>query len=1144
MGRGPHTTPRAMSRVRRTCVSLLCIVGFAKSQSSCLEGTTTLNVSTTAEALELSDSLDCFGSGHFEVNWSGSVLLSQTTTVSNFSSLSVTGVGAEAVIDGGGAVGLFDVNNSSALLLDGVSLIGGSGVDSGGVEVSKSTLLVRNSSFVGNTGSEGGAINSGNSIVLIANTTFVNNTSGSDGGAISSYYDFIVSIEGETTFAHNTAKGDGGAINIHGSLDSDVSDGDGNTALIIKGDTTFASNSAGGDGGAIHSQRSSLPINIEGETSFEHNTATGGGAGAFTSADSKITIEGETTFAHNTASFGGAVYMNNCSLSVSGTAEWTGNVAVAGANSSESDEGTDGGALYLNDASKVVMDDVNASLTNNSAFANGGAIAAMEGSSVTISGPVSFLNNAAQSNGGAVAMFDSVIATGQGTTFTGNEATAGAGGGVYSSVSTASINGSVFTANQAVWGGGMALFSSGSVWNMESPDDSGPVNMTTCVFERNSAEEGGAIYSVAGYDMISDSWFEDNLALGSGGAYLHSGLLVNLDNTTFVGNRAGSAGLAVSSLGILENVTDTTFESNTYYCQSGQYGYDISEVEDEVLGTCRFHEVCTDCAVSCAEIPEGVFVANDAFVPICETIMMGASGNAGATVATLELEPGYYRTSADSREVLQCHQEEACLGGVDTSEYCASGYEGAYCAVCEEDYATGYQHSCASCVGTDKQSALSTAIAFLLVASGGVAFVIADLIRLVDDDNTGGTVSTCGKTLNSFRDRLANGIPLTSIKIVLVAWQIVTQFSSVVNVVYPAVYEKFLSILNLVNFNFGFILSASCFVDTNFYGRLLFATIGPLVVLGALAVTYAVSRSRNRHSPAGIQTAKHKHLSIALFIMFVVYSSVSFNIFQTFVCETLDDGVDYLRADYSLVCSTDTHTAMKVYAGLMIFVYPLGIPAVFTLWLVSNRHDLVKVDANDGSSTATAKSLSNLQPMRDLWAPYKPRKYYFEVVECGRRIALTGLAVFIYPGSSAQVALEVLFAAFFIGVSDVLSPFADPLDAWLYRSGAWVIFISMFLTLLLKVDASDEDSQSQELFAKLLIAAHVGMVVAIAVQAVLSVRGSLVAMRDQPIAKQGFRRSSLAQVCDGESDAGIKDATPWERLPEADETGSRGTIPG
>ncbi|CAM9131339.1 unnamed protein product, partial [Hapterophycus canaliculatus] len=121
--------------------------------------------------------------------------------------------------------------------------------------------------------------------------------------------------------------------------------------------------------------------------------------------------------------------------------------------------------------------------------------------------------------------------------------------------------------------------------------------------------------------------------------------------------------------------------------------------------------------------------------------------------------------------------------------------------------------------------------------------------------------------------------------------------------------------------------------------------------------------------------------------------------------------------------------------------------------------------------------------MRDLWSPYQPRRYYFEVVECGRRIALTGLAVFLFPGTAAQVALEVVLAAVFIGVSEKLSPFADPLDAWLYRCGTWVVFFTMYLGLLLKVDASDDDSQSQVVFAKLLIAAHVCMIVMVVVQA-------------------------------------------------------------
>lgn len=319
--------------------------------------------------------------------------------------------------------------------------------------------------------------------------------------------------------------------------------------------------------------------------------------------------------------------------------------------------------------------------------------------------------------------------------------------------------------------------------------------------------------------------------------------------------------------------------------------------------------------------------------------------------------------------------------------------------------------------------------------------------------------------------------------------------------------------LNLVNLNLGTILSTSCFLETNFYSRLIFATIAPLGVLGALTVTYAVSRSRNRDCPAGMQAAKHKHLSIALFIMLVVYSSVSFSIFQTFVCETLDNGVEYLRADYSLTCTTDMHTAMKAYAGLMICVYPIGIPAVFAWWLHSNRNDLVKVKiGNFGNVGDGADTLEHLQPMRDLWAPYKPRRYYFEVVECGRRIALTGLAVFLYPGSAAQVALEVVLSAVSIGISEKLSPFVDPWDEWLYRSGEWVIYFTMFVALLLKVNASEEDSQSQVVFAGVLIAAHIGIVIAILVQAMLSVQGGVVLMWDQPIAKNSIGCSGFAQM--------------------------------
>lgn len=53
------------------------------------------------------------------------------------------------------------------------------------------------------------------------------------------------------------------------------------------------------------------------------------------------------------------------------------------------------------------------------------------------------------------------------------------------------------------------------------------------------------------------------------------------------------------------------------------------------------------------------------------------SENAGMTLPTLDLDRGFYRTSAESQNVLKCHQKKACTGGVDTSQYCATGYQGA-----------------------------------------------------------------------------------------------------------------------------------------------------------------------------------------------------------------------------------------------------------------------------------------------------------------------------------------------------------------------------------------------------------------------------------------------------------------------------------
>lgn len=265
----------------------------------------------------------------------------------------------------------------------------------------------------------------------------------------------------------------------------------------------------------------------------------------------------------------------------------------------------------------------------------------------------------------------------------------------------------------------------------------------------------------------------------------------------------------------------------------------------------------------------------------------------------------------------------------------------------------------------------------------------------------------------------------------------------------------------------------------NFFGRLLFSTITPLVVLLVLRGCYVVAKRRNKGSGDGLRAVKNKHLSAALFVVFLVYSSVAFTVFQTFVCDTLDNGVSYLRADYSLTCSGPRYASFKAYAILMVCVYPIGIPLFVAWWLFKHQEDLAKPNR---------EARVHLEPFSDVWAAYKPSRFFFEVVEFARRLTLTGIAVFVLPGSAAQIAIVLLLAVVFLFISESLSPFKEKIDMGLYRWGNGVVLGSMYVALLVKVDVSQEDTESLSAFAAVLIAANVFMVIAVVVQTALMLK--------------------------------------------------------
>ena len=289
--------------------------------------------------------------------------------------------------------------------------------------------------------------------------------------------------------------------------------------------------------------------------------------------------------------------------------------------------------------------------------------------------------------------------------------------------------------------------------------------------------------------------------------------------------------------------------------------------------------------------------------------------------------------------------------------------------------------------------------------------------------------------------------------------------------------------MDVLNIDLGWILSTGCIVHVNFHGRMLMSTLVPITVMMMIWGIYAVAVVRHSESEETLRRIRHKHMSAVILVTFLVYSSVSSAVLQMFDCEHLDDGNNYLRADYTILCDSLKHRVLQVYAGVMVIIYPVGIPALYSLLLFRNRS--VLTDENRRENDVYVQSTSNL------WKPYKPSRFYFEVVECARRILLTGVAMLSENDTAAKIAATLMIAVIFMVVVEVLAPYKSRLDVWVSRAGHGVVCTSMYFALLLKVNVSNERQDSQRAFEGILVTTHVGMIFAVLIEIMVTAWSSL-----------------------------------------------------
>ena len=163
----------------------------------------------------------------------------------------------------------------------------------------------------------------------------------------------------------------------------------------------------------------------------------------------------------------------------------------------------------------------------------------------------------------------------------------------------------------------------------------------------------------------------------------------------------------------------------------------------------------------------------------------------------------------------------------------------------------------------------------------------------------------------------------------------------------------------------------------------------------------------------------------------------------------------------------------ELLAHLLVWVRSIGVVAIPALEWEEDDDD--KPDASlPAKSRSMERQVSKVQATESqtrqrqealrkvgfLFAVYKPEFYFWEVVELGRKLALTSILALIAPGTAGQVVVGLLLALFMLLLNSRFKPYAAELLNSVNVYAQLNLTLFLLVALLLKVDLDQRGSAS------------------------------------------------------------------------------------
>ena len=419
----------------------------------------------------------------------------------------------------------------------------------------------------------------------------------------------------------------------------------------------------------------------------------------------------------------------------------------------------------------------------------------------------------------------------------------------------------------------------------------------------------------------------------------------------------------------------------------------------------------------------------------------------------------------------KCPMENSCKGGLDS--LCEEGFKGPLCAVCTSGYYKQMQ-TCARCPSKKWIVGQLSIIALIF------------LVIIV--------VSVWASKRNKRKavaGRSAIDIFLAKLKIVIGFYQVTYGLmEAFLYIKWPdslQVIGKYSEILQLNVLQMAPIHCLSPGLRVNAFGNLFAITAINAAVIVLSGIVYGVRKwlilkdrnLKDEEKSKRISDTKvlvHRNLFFFLYVTYLGTCSKTATVLPLACRRLCTDEKDetcfkYLKADYSTRCHDLSYYRLVIMAYISTcYIIALPVATFIALWL-HKKHITAKLSQDSGPNTELITGL------RFLFESYKPRTWYWELVEMSRKVTVTSGLILVGQETRSYIGLTLVIAGIYGTVFCWMRPLQDVFENRLMSTSLAVTVVNLVIGAASRIPAENIPAQTNPymdsiIFNLLVIAAN------------------------------------------------------------------------